>query len=321
MSQRQVYLSGWSAYHPEGRLTNDDLVDRLDTTHEWLEAKIGIRERRKAEDGETIASMGARAAQAALAQAGLGVGDIDLIIGATSFDDVALPAAAARIGDAIGCQAHAFDVKAACSGWMVGLDVADSFLATGKAERILVCAGEHSATGVDPDDRASASFFGDASVAAVVQRERPSRGLELIDLVRDSDNAMHDAVEVPYAGWFRMDAHRTRLWVEAAVAKASNELLDRAGLEAGDLRAFVCHQANLRLLEHVAGHLHVPAERHWHNVEWAGNTASAGAPSALFDALEREHDDLADGDPILVVTVGAGLNVIGALLRWVTTSS
>ena len=129
---------------------------------------------------------------------------------------------------------------------------------------------------------------------------------------------MHSAVEMPYAGWFRMDAARTRIWVEAAIAKMAQELLDRADVSVADVRVLVCHQANLRLIERIAADLGVPADRHWHNVEWAGNTASAGAPSALIHGLSQHQGDLEDGDLILMVTVGAGLNVIGALLRWVS---
>lgn len=314
---KRVFLSGWAAHHPEGRLTNDDLVARLDTTHEWLEAHIGILERRKAAPEQTLAQLTAPSAAEAIERAGLQASDIDTIVGTASYDDVNLPALAARVGDLIGCQGHAFDVKAACSGWMVGLDVAESFLLGGKAERVLVCAAEKSDIGVDPTDRSSLPFFGDAAASAVVQLERPAEGLEVLDVLRWSDNSMHDAVEIPYGGWFRMDAARTRTWVEAAIAKISQELLDRAGVGVADLRALVCHQANLRLIERIAADLGVPEERHWHNVTWAGNTASAGAPTALFEGIEEHRSELRDGDLILVVTVGAGLNVIGALLRWV----
>jgi 3-oxoacyl-[acyl-carrier-protein] synthase-3 len=312
-----VFLSGWGTYHPEGRLTNHDLVERLDTTLEWLDAHIGISERRKAAPDEPVAALSATAAALAIEHAGIAPADLDLIIGVTSYDDFMVPASGARVGALIGSDAHAFDVKAACSGWMVGLDVAESFLQTGKATRALVCAAEKSDLGVDPTDRTSLPFFGDAGAAAIVQLERPAVGLEVLDVRRASENAMHDAVEVPYAGWFRMDAGRTRVWVESAIASLLDELLGAAGIGVADLRAFVCHQANLRLIERVADDLGVAPERHWHNVAWAGNTASAGAPTALFQGIEANRDQLVDGDLIAVVTVGSGLNVIGALLRWV----
>ena len=319
MSDTQhVFLSGWASYHPEGKLTNDDLVERLDTTSDWLSTHIGIEERRKAAPDESIADMGAIACTGALQAADVAPSDIDLIIGATSYDDFVVPAAGARFGNAIGSQAHAFDVKAACSAWMVGLDVAESFIQTGKADQVLICAAEKSDLGVDPTDRTSVPFFGDAAVAAVVTRHRPPVGMEVLDIRRASDNSMHAAVEVPYAGWFRMDAGITRMWVEAEIAKMTHDLLTGAGVGIGDVRALVCHQANLRLIERVAQDLGVPPERHWHNVEWAGNTAAAGAPSALVDGLSRHQQDLVDGDLILMVTVGSGLNVIGVLLRWVT---
>lgn len=317
-STQHIYLSGWGAYHPEGRLTNDDLVEQLDTSHEWLDTHIGISERRKARPDEAVAEMSANASRMALERAGIGPDDLDLIVGVTSYDDYVAPASGARVGNLIGSQAHAFDVKAACSGWMVGLDVADSFLRTDKATRALVCSAEKSGIGVNPQDRTTWPFFGDAAGAAIVQTERPDRGLEVLTIKRGSDNSLHDAVEFPYGGWFRMDAPRTRVWVEAAMASMAGDLLEEIGAEIGDLRAFVAHQANLRLIERIAKDLGVDPEKHWHNVSWAGNTASAGAPTALFGGLEKHEQDLKDGDLILVVTVGSGLNVLGLALRWVS---
>lgn len=312
-----LYLSGWGVYHPEGRLTNDDLVARLDTTHDWLESKVGILERRRAAPDETIADMGEIVARAALEQAGVHADDLDLVVGATSYDDMVVPASACRIGDRIATPAHAFDVKSACSGWLIGLDVADAFLSTGRADRALILAGEKSEVGVDPTDREGMTYFGDASVAGVVTRDRPAVGLEVLRLARSTNCSFHDAVEVPTGGWFRTDANRTRGWVVQAVAAMADELLTGAGLTPADLRALVCHQANLRLIEYIAASLDIEPDRHWHNVEWAGNTASAGAPSALFDGIAANRDSLRDGDLIMMITVGAGLNAMGTLLRWV----
>lgn len=314
---KRVFLSGWAAHHPEGRLTNDDLVARLDTTHEWLEDRVGIRERRKSAPDQTLANLAAESARPAIERAGLQVSDIDAILGTSSFDDFTVPALAARVGAEIGSDVAAFDVKAACSGWLVELMVAEGLLLGGRASHVLTVAAEKTDCGVDPASRLGAPFFGDAAAAAVVQLERPTEGLEVLDLLLSSDNSMHDAVEVPHGGSFRMEADRTRTWVEAAIAKISQELLDRAGVGVADLRALVCHQANLRLIERIAADLGVPEVRHWHNVAWAGNTASAGAPTALFEGIEEHRSELRDGDLFLVVTVGAGLNVIGALLRWV----
>jgi 3-oxoacyl-[acyl-carrier-protein] synthase-3 len=230
-----------------------------------------------------------------------------------------IPNAAARIGDRIdAAEAHAIDVKAACSGWFTGLELADAFLQTGRAERMLVCAGELSRDCVDPTDRLAVIYFGDGSASGVVSRERPDVGLEVIDFERQSNNHLHEAVEIPAVGTFRTDARATRAWVEEAISAVADRLLKRHDLTADDLRALVCHQANLRLIEYVAEQLGVDEERHWHNVEWAGNTGAVGAPSALFEGIDRNIDDLRDGDLILVVTVGSGLNAVGVLLRWVS---
>jgi 3-oxoacyl-[acyl-carrier-protein] synthase-3 len=318
MSAGQVYLAGWAAHHPEGRLTNDDLVTSLDTTHEWLESRIGILERRIAADDETVAAMGAASVRGAAAGAGLDVGAIDLVISASSFDDHDMPASAARIAALLDSDAFTFDVRAACSGWLVGVEVAAAFLETGRASHVAVCATEKTSLSIDPTDRGTRPFFGDAAGATIVQSERPAQGLEVIDIRRWADNSAHDAVLIPNRGWFQMDGPRTRTWVEGAIAEVAKGLLDDHGLVAADLRGLVCHQANLRLIERVATDLGVPPERHWHNVEWAGNTSAAGAPTSLAAGLDANRADLRPGDPILVVTVGAGLNVVGSLLRWVS---
>ncbi len=316
MRPGSTYLTGWGASHASGRLTNQDLVGRLDTNLAWLDAKVGITERRVAADGETVTTLGADALLDAVKSAGITLDTVDLIVGATSFDDHDMPAVAARIADRVGSQAFTFDVRAACSGWLVGLEVADAYLATGRAETVAVVATEQTTLGVDPTDRASVIFFGDGAGAAIVAKDAPRRGARLVDSVRRSDNAEHAAVRLHRGGWFQMDAPVTRRWVERAMIDASSDLLARNGLASGDVRGLVCHQANLRLIERFASALGVDPARHWHNVEWAGNTWSAGAPTSLTEALDREGADLADGDPILVVTVGAGLNVMATLLRW-----
>ena len=316
MSQ-SVYLSGWGSYHPAERLTNADLITQIDSSHEWLESRIGILERRKASAGETAAMMGTNAARAALDMAAIPPDELDLMVGATSYDDMQVPALSARIGNQLQTNAHAFDVRAACSGWLVGLDVARSFIQAGTSSRVLVTAVEHSDGWLEPGGRSGLTYFGDGAASAVVQLDRPETGLEVLSMHRASDNSLHHAVEVPSFGYFRTDAALTRSWVEPAVAKVAHQILDEAGCSVADLRAMVCHQANLRLIEQIASDMGVHPDKHWHNVEWAGNLASAGAPSALFEGIEANRSSLKDGDLILVVTVGAGLNVVGALLRWI----
>lgn len=312
-----TYVSAWAAHHPACRQANDHRLEALGTTAEWVDAHLGVRERRVASSGETPAELGAVALREACRRAGVEPAELDLVIGASSFDDHDMPALAARLAARVGSGAFAFDVRAACSGWLVGLQQASAAIVAGRAERVAVCAAEVTTTGVDPADRTSVPLFGDAAAAAIVTRSRPSVGLEVVDLEVRADNQGHDAVVLPHPGWFAMDGGRARDWVESTVPELATGVLARHGLGPADVRGLVCHQANLRLLERVADRLDVPAERHWHNVGWAGNTAAAGAPSALAAALDAHRSELADGDAILVVTVGAGLNAVAALLRWV----
>lgn len=313
-----TYISGWASYHPEGRLTNDDLVATIDTSHEWLDSRLGTRERRIAGPDQTLTDMAEISARAAIATSPVDIEDLDLLIGSSSFDDMVLPALASRVGDRVGTDAYAFDVQAACSGWFVGLDVATTFIETGRADDVLVVAGELTRTGVDRYDRDGVVFFGDATAAGIVQRAAPSEGLRVLAFERTANNSLHHTVEVPTGGHFRTDGPLTRAWVETAVQAMARRMLEAHDLRASDLRALVCHQANLRLVEHLAAQLGVDEARHWHNVEWAGNTAAAGAASALFEGIERNRGDLRDGDLLLVVTVGAGLNGIAVLLQWVS---
>ena len=313
-----TYLTAWAAHHPAGRAINDEpLLTSLGTTSAWVEAKLGIRERRLAGPADTPATLGATALLEACARAGVAPSDLDLLIGATSFDDFDMPAAASRIGGIAETAAFTFDVRAACSGWLVGVQLAATMLATGQARTAAVVATEVTTRRVDPSDRLSVPIFGDAAAATLVSATRPARGLEVVDTAWRSDNSEHDAVVLPNPGTFAQDGPRARVWVEAAIPEVAGDLLERNGLTGSGVRALVCHQANLRVLERLADRLEVPPERHWHNVEWAGNTSAAGAPSSLAAGLDEHGDELADGDPILVVTVGAGVNVVATLLRWV----
>lgn len=317
MDRISTYITGWSSYHPEGRLTNDELVERLDTTHAWLDGKLGIRERRRAAPGETLTDMCAASAAPALERAGRVASDLDFVIGTSSSDDMQVPSLGARVADRLGAPAaHAFDVKAACSGFFAGLEIADSFLQLGRAERVLISAGELTGMGVDQNDRNTVVFFGDGTAAGVVDTRRPERGLEVVDFRRLTNNDLHHVAEQPTNGYFRTDTRAARRWVEEAAHRVGSDLLAAHGLGTGDLRALVCHQANLRLIEAIAASLDIEEDRHWHNVEWAGNLASAGGPSALFEGIDAHADTLVDGDLLLVATVGAGLNAMAVLLRW-----
>lgn len=315
--EQPVFISGWGSFHPTSELTNAELCHRLDTSEDWIDDHVGISSRRVAGPQESAGSMGAAALEVAIASAGCGRSEIDVVVSGTSFDAYDMPSTATRIAAHLNLDAFTFNVGAACSGWLVGLELARAMIQSGQASKVAVCATEHVTPHIDPHDRATVVFFGDAAAAAIVQGSRPVAGLEMIDAEWESDNRAYDAVTLPNGGFFAMDARRTRRWVESALVETSSRVLKRNGLEGVDLRALVCHQANLRLLEWVAVELGVPERRHWHNVEWAGNTSAAGAPTSLFEGIERERDDLRDGDPMLVVTVGAGLNVAAALLRWV----
>lgn len=319
MAGPSAYIIGWGQVHPDVVIRNRELTRRVDTTDEWLLDRTGIVERRVAPPHVGCADLGAAALRSALERSGRPAADVELLVGSAGFVDHDIPAIAALVARTVRSDAITFDVNSACSGFVFGLEVVRSLMATRGHSLAAVCAAEKGSLVADYDDRTSSVFWGDAAGAVVVaDQPPPSAHLEIDDIVLLSDNEAALAVRVPRGGTFRMDNHRTRDHAIRSSHELARQLLGRAGLRAAELGGLVCHQANLRLIERLAAELGVPPERHWHNVEWAGNQSSAGAVTALAAGLDTHGSGLDDGAPILVLTVGAGLNAGGALLRWRT---
>ncbi len=315
-------------YLPERVLTNADLEKLVDTNDEWIRERTGIRERRIAGPELGAAEMGANAARIAMERAGVQPGEIDVIVLATATPDRLLPSTACDMQALIGAtNAAAFDVSAACSGFLYALTVAEGYIAAGRGEIALVVSTEKMSGIVDWGDRSTCVLFGDGAGAAVVRRAQNGRGV-LSSFMR-SDGTLAELLWRPAGGVkVPMDiavldekAHLVKMAgrevFKAAVrsmAEAADQALLRAGLTGDDIDLLIPHQANIRIIEATARYANVPMEKVYVNVDRYGNMSSATVPIALDEAIEQGR--VKPGDNVLMVAFGAGFTWASGVIRW-----
>ena len=312
-----TYIAGMGYHHPQERITNADLEKIVDTSDRWIREHTGIVERRGAPDGVDTSHLGVIATQRALESAGCAANELDLLICATSSPDQMLPAAACHIARELRIDPIAFDVNAACSGFTYALAVARSMMEDMGYRRVALCCADKYTRFTDYTDRRSCILFGDSAATVLLQKEKPARGAEVVDLVLSNAHEGIDLVSVPVGGYWQLDGHGLKApAVEMLVAGAS-ALLARHDLKIQDIRAVMGHQANYRLLEAVAATLGVSEEQHWSNVRMMGNQGASGVLTTFCAGVEKRSSDLRDGDLFLLTVVGAGLTSGCALLRWI----
>ncbi len=313
---------------PERVVTNQDLEKELDTSDEWIRARTGISERRIAAPDVGAADMGANAARIAMERAGVHAGEVDVIIVSTATPDRLLPSTACDIQAILGAEnAAAYDISAACSGFLYGLSIAEGHLMAGRAEIALVISTEKMSSIVDWGDRSTAVLFGDGAGAAVVKRSENGRGL-LSSFIR-SDGTLAELLWRPGGGArIPMDvavlderSHLVKMAgrevFKAAVrsmAEAADQALLRAGLTGEDIDLFIPHQANIRIIENTAKYANVPMDKVFVNVDRYGNMSSATVPVALDEALEAGR--IQAGDHVMMVAFGAGFTWASAVVKW-----
>jgi 3-oxoacyl-[acyl-carrier-protein] synthase-3 len=321
-------FAGLGTYVPGKVLTNADFERMLDTSDTWIRERTGIRERHIASAEETTAAMAKEASLKALAEAGLTPTDVDLIVMATATPDRLLPSAACDVQALLGAKnATAFDVIAACPGWVYGLTVAEAMLVSGKAKRALVIGSEKLSAITDYTDRSTAVLFGDAAGAVVLTASDGSRGIlstylasdgTLADLLhRPGGGAVHPPSEEllkDHSYYLKMAGREVFKAAVRAMADAASKALERAGLTGEQVDLMVPHQANIRIIEATAEHAGIPMERVFVNVDRYGNTSSASIPLALDEA--RTCGRLKPGMITLLVTFGAGFAWGAAVLKW-----
>ena len=329
MGSPATAIIGTGAYAPVKVLTNDDLSKQVDTSHEWIFTRTGICERRIAGEEETTSFMAAAAARAAMADAGVTAADIDLIIVATVTPDMPMPATACFVQNLLGVSPRAacFDVNAACSGFLYGLDTAWAMLGSGRYKHALVIGAEKLSSVLNWKDRTTCVLFGDGAGAVVLG---PSRGTGAILGAKLYAEGTHtDLLCIPGGGSRipepsanpegpqRSIAMKGREIFKIAVREmeqAAREILSEHGLKPGDIACVVPHQANLRIIHALAEYLELPRDRLFVNLERYGNTSAASIPLALDEA--RRAGRMKPGELTLLVAFGAGLTYGSALVRW-----
>ncbi len=314
-----TYIAGHGHHHPYARLTNADIVARLDTTADWIESHTGILERRRASDDVDTSDLAVEAIRSALERSGWTPGEVELLICATSTPDTLAPATASWICGKLGIAAVPFDMNASCSGFIYALAVAEALMATRGISRVVLTAAEKYSRVVDHEDRRFEIFFGDSAGALLLQPEAPEAGLELVDLTMAARNAGTELAITPVRGFFSMDGAAIKPIATDLLVGSATAMLERNELTVSDLRAFAAHQMNYRLLEDLAQALSLREEQHWHNVQTCGNQGGAGVLTVLSAGLERHAADLRDGDLIMLTVVGSGFTAGSALLRVVDT--
>ena len=300
-------ITGWGSALPDNVVTNDDFAARMDTSDQWITDRTGIRERRM---GGTTSDLAIEAGAAALKRAGLAGSDVDLLVMATTTPDQAIPATSARVHHELGLSGGAFDLNAACAGFVYALVTATGFLATGH-DRILLVGAETLTRYMDMDDRATAVLFGDGAAAVVIERA-DCDFLIAHDLGVDGSSAQ--LLYADHGGTIQMDGKEVFRRAVRAELSSINKVLEKAGVKASEIDLFVPHQANLRIIEAVNERIGLPMEKTAIVLNRTGNTSAASIPLALCDAIDagRVHD----GALVLMSGFGAGMTWASALVRW-----
>jgi 3-oxoacyl-[acyl-carrier-protein] synthase-3 len=312
----RALIAGTGGYLPELALDNDSLAARygLDTSDSWIRERTGIQRRHLAAPGELASDMGAAASRAALAQAGIDVSEVDAIILATATPDAAFPSTAARVQAKLGItQGFAFDVSAACTGFVYALAVADSMIRTGQARCALVIGAEVFSRILDWTDRGTCVLFGDGAGAVVLRATDTSAGRGVLSCHLHSDGRHGDLLQVE-AGLVRMSGREVFRHAVSKLASVVDEALAANGLAQSDVAWLVPHQANLRIIQAMGRKLGLPEERVVVTVDRHANTSAASIPLALAEATRDGR--IATGDLVLMEAIGGGLTWGAALARF-----
>jgi 3-oxoacyl-[acyl-carrier-protein] synthase-3 len=305
---RTSRFAGWGTALPDKVLTNADLETMLETTDEWILERSGIRERRI---GGTTSGLAVEAGRAALEHAEAAPESVDLLVLCTTTPDQQVPATAARVQHELGLHCGAFDVNAACSGFVYGLVTAHQFI-TGGAQRVLLIGSETLSRITDWDDRSTAVLFADGAGAMVIDGTDGEPSVLSWDL--GCDGSFRSILDADIGGYLHMEGREVFRRAVRVMIDSGQRTMRAAGVTADDVALMVPHQANVRIIEAANQKLGFPMERTALVMERTGNTSSASIPLALADAASAGR--LKAGDLVLLVGFGAGMTWASALLRW-----
>jgi 3-oxoacyl-[acyl-carrier-protein] synthase-3 len=321
-------ITGTGSAFPDKVLTNIDIEKLVETSDDWITSRTGIKERRIAVEGEYTSTFASRAAENALQMAGVTADEIDLIIVGTITPDFPFPATACLVQNNLkASRAAAFDVAAACSGFLYGLSLADKFIKTGAAKKALVIGAEVLSRIVDWTDRNTCCLFGDGAGAVVLEAESGDAGVLSTHI--HSDGTYWELLHQPGCGsrnpasqktlddkqiFLRMQGNEVFKLAVRAMEDAAQEALAANGITAADLKLFIPHQANRRIIDAIGKRLGVSDEQLFVNLERYGNTSAASIPIALDEANRTGR--IKTGDIVLFDAFGGGLTWASALVRW-----
>jgi len=321
-------ITGTGSFAPKKIITNQDLEKLVDTSDTWITERTGIKERRIAEKGQTTSDLAYEAGKKALKAAGIGAQDLDLILVATMTPDTILPSMGCVLQDKLGAKnAAAFDIAAACSGFIYGMSVADAFIRSGMYKNILLVGAEILSRFTDWEDRTTCILFGDGAGAVVIQRHAGKRGILSTHL--HSDGSLGDLLHVPAGGashpashdtirkrmhFIRMKGNETFKVAVRALEGVVQEALEHNKVKPEEIDFLVPHQANLRIIQAMAQRLNMPMEKVVLTLPKYGNTSAASIPMALDEAVRDGR--IKDNHLLLFEAFGGGLTWASALVRW-----
>jgi 3-oxoacyl-[acyl-carrier-protein] synthase-3 len=321
-------VTGTGSYLPERILTNKDLESMVDTTDEWILTRTGIRERHIARDDEATSHMAADAAERAMASAGIAAEDVDLLIVATITPDMVFPSTACFVQELIGAKnAFCFDIEAACSGFLYGVEIARQFIEGGTVKTALVIGAEKLSCVTDWEDRTTCVLFGDGAGAAVLQPREDGHGI--IASSMGSDGGLAELLNIPGGGsrnpvsrrtieeglhYMKMTGREVFKHAVRCMSDFGGQVLEKAGLTVQDVDLVVPHQANMRIISAISDRLKLPLDKFYVNLERVGNMSGASVPVALDEAVRNGH--LKRDDIVLFVVFGGGFTWGASVMKW-----
>ncbi len=328
MSKQNAGIISTGHSYPSGVLTNADLEKIVDTSDEWITSRTGIKQRHKAAADEYTSQFGVLAARQALERSGIDAPEVDIIVCATTTPDQIMPSTGALIQAEIGAtKAAAFDLFAACSGFLYGLTMVESMIRTGQIRYALVIGAEVLTKYVDYTDRSTCVIFGDGAGAALLGPVAEDKGILATKIV--SDGRFAEQLYAPGGGtkmgttretidggmhFFKMKGNELFKIAVRSMTEISKEMLDKAGYTVADVDLVIPHQANQRITDAVASKLGVPEEKVYSNIEQHGNTSSASIPIALDECVQAGK--IKEGDLVLMTAFGGGVTWGGTLVRF-----
>jgi 3-oxoacyl-[acyl-carrier-protein] synthase-3 len=323
-----AHIVGWGKYLPERIVTNEELAARLDTTADWIKSRTGIEERRFASEQESTASMAIAAAKLALDRARITPSAVDLIIVASLSPEHIFPATASLVQDALGAtHAGAFDLSAACSGFIYALTMGNAMIQSDMSKVVLVIGSETTSRFLDKRDRTTYPLFGDGAGAVVLQADYRPGGVLATVLGSDGSGAAH--LGIPAGGskipasyetidkrlhYIQMNGREVYRFATRTLGRSVKEVCDKAGIDTGEIDLLIPHQANSRIIASAQKQLNMSSDKIFMNLEKYGNTSAASIPIALCEAIEQGR--IHHKDNIVMVGFGGGLTWGATVIRW-----